>query len=149
MARKTQAKMTPDARAASISRELFPCNGMPDPAMAAWGERLMGRKRKIVMPDMSVYKSPMAIPKPTMSEETKKALRERAKSVPRNHDNGDMVARVLRECETLEDVYATGSDYLEIPIPDLHRLYDHLNPGQQRMVIGNRMRAKFRKEHPQ
>lgn len=59
-------------------------------------------------------------------------------------DVGDPVAQLLRESK---DIYATGSDFLGVPQQELKRKYGHLNAGQQRMNIGNRMRAKWKKEN--
>lgn len=61
-------------------------------------------------------------------------------------DVGDPVAVMLREGKSLDDVYRIGAAYLEVQASDLKAKYAHLNPGQQRMTIGNRMRAKWRKE---
>lgn len=73
------------------------------------------------------------------------ARTERAKAGVR--DVGDEVASTLRNCKDLEAVYTAGAEYLGVPLPELKAKYGHLNPGQQRMNIGNRMRAKWRKEH--
>lgn len=59
-------------------------------------------------------------------------------------DKDDDVAHLLRESK---DIYATGSKYLGVPEQELKKKYGHLNPGQQRMNIGNRMRAKWKKDH--
>lgn len=73
------------------------------------------------------------------------ARAERAKSGVR--DIGDDVATMLRACKNLDEVYAAASEYLVAPVDALRAKYQHLNPGQQRMNLGNRMRAKFKKEH--
>jgi hypothetical protein len=73
------------------------------------------------------------------------ARAQRAKAGVR--DVGDAVATMLRSCDTLERVYAAGAEYLGVPVAELKAKYERLNPGQQRMNIGNRMRAKWRKEH--
>lgn len=73
------------------------------------------------------------------------ARAERAKAGIR--DIGDEVAALLRACDSLEKVYSCAGDYLGVPASDLRSKYGHLNPGQQRMNLGNRMRAKWRKEH--
>lgn len=62
-------------------------------------------------------------------------------------DVGDEVATMLRSCDTLDKTYAVAGEYLVVPVADLKTRYGHLNPGQQRMNLGNRMRAKWRKEH--
>lgn len=79
-------------------------------------------------------------PIPTMAAEARK---ERAKAG--QTDIGDEVAMRLRACETLDDVYKVGAEFLEQQVADLKAKYAHLNPGQQRMVIGNRMRAEAKK----
>jgi hypothetical protein len=62
-------------------------------------------------------------------------------------DVGDEVATRLRACTTLDETYLAASQYLVVPVEELRAKYGHLNPGQQRMNLGNRMRAKWRKEH--
>jgi hypothetical protein len=77
---------------------------------------------------------------------TKKAVerRERQK-VDGVRDNGDDVAVLLRDCSTLDDVYAAAAKYLGVPEPELRAKYGHLNPGQQRMNCGNRMRGEAKR----
>ena len=79
-------------------------------------------------------------PIPTKAAEERK---ERAKTG--QTDIGDEVALLLRQCESLDDVYRAGAKFLEQQVEDLKKKYAHLNPGQQRMVIGNRMRAEAKK----
>lgn len=55
-------------------------------------------------------------------------------------DNGDQVAKQLRGLE-LDDVYKRASKTLGIKETDLRSRYKHLNPGMQRMSLGNRLRA--------
>lgn len=62
-------------------------------------------------------------------------------------DVGDEVAVLLRSCDSLDKVYATAAEYLGVARDELVGKYSHLNHGQQRMNLGNRMRAKWRKEH--
>lgn len=73
------------------------------------------------------------------------ARSERAKAGVR--DVGDEVAALLRSCDTLDKMYAVASEYLADPVENLRKKYGHLNHGQQRMNLGNRMRAKWRKTH--
>lgn len=80
-------------------------------------------------------------PQPTLAGV---ARAERAKAGIR--DVGDPVAVKLRECKTLDDVYITGAEYLGVSELELRAKYGKLNPGQQRMNIGNRMRNKWKKE---
>lgn len=60
-------------------------------------------------------------------------------------DVGDPVAVMLRDCQSLDDVFAKASEYLAVPEPELRAKYGHLNPGQQRMNLGNKMRFKWKK----
>lgn len=55
-------------------------------------------------------------------------------------DNGDAVAKRLRGA-ALEDVYAEAAKVLGESVSALQAKYKHLNPGMQRMNLGNRMRA--------
>jgi len=55
-------------------------------------------------------------------------------------DNGDDVAKKLRGAE-LDDVYKAASKLLKEPVTALKSKYKHLNPGMQRMNLGNRMRG--------
>jgi hypothetical protein len=55
-------------------------------------------------------------------------------------DNGDEIAKRLRGAE-LDDVYKTASRVLREPVAALKTRYKHLNPGMQRMNLGNRMRG--------
>jgi len=60
-------------------------------------------------------------------------------------DVGDETAKLLREAGNLDEVYAIGAKFLREKEAVLRDKYKHLNPGQQRMVIGNRMRAASKK----
>lgn len=60
-----------------------------------------------------------------------------------SRDVGDEIAAMLRDA----DFYKAGAKYLGVPEAELRAKYEHLNPGQQRMNVGNRMRAKWKKEH--
>lgn len=61
-------------------------------------------------------------------------------------DNNDALATKLRG-KSLADVYeaaakvVTDKDGGSLSVNKLKSLYGHLNPGMQRMVLGNRMRA--------
>lgn len=55
-------------------------------------------------------------------------------------DNGDAVAKKLRGAE-LDDVYKQASKVLSEPVTALKAKYKHLNPGMQRMNLGNRIRG--------
>lgn len=56
-----------------------------------------------------------------------------------SYDNGDDVATKLRG-KTLDEVYAHAAKQLKEPEKDLRAKYKHLNPGMQRMSLGNRLR---------
>lgn len=42
-------------------------------------------------------------------------------------------------------MYAAGAKYLGVEESSLRERYGHLNPGQQRMNIGNRLRSLWKK----
>jgi hypothetical protein len=63
----------------------------------------------------------------------------RAASGRKSLDNGDETAMNLRG-KTLEEAYDIGSQYLGETVTALKSRYSHLNPGQQRMCLGNRLR---------
>lgn len=117
----------------------------PDAVIASQAAVLVGEKRQVVWPDYHDPKirSSMFRPPVPMSAETKEKLR----AITPQRDVGDEVAKMLREAASLDDTYAIGAKYLHEKEPALRAKYEHLNPGQQRMVIGNRMRAKWKKEN--
>lgn len=55
-------------------------------------------------------------------------------------DSGDEVAQKLRGME-LDDVYTKAAKTLGESERSLKQRYSHLNPGMQRMNLGNRLRA--------
>lgn len=58
-------------------------------------------------------------------------------------DNGDEVAKRLREVEP-EDIYTVVASVMgEEVAADWAAKYKHLNPGMQRMNVGNRLRGHF------
>ena len=63
-------------------------------------------------------------------------------------DNGVAIAQMLRGAD-LETVYKIGSKELGVSVEDLKKKYSLLNPGQQRMCIGNRVRGAIRKREAQ
>lgn len=63
-------------------------------------------------------------------------------------DNGDAVALMLRGAD-LDTVYKIGAKELGVSEQELRTKYAHLNPGQQRMNVGNRVRAAIRKREAQ
>lgn len=58
--------------------------------------------------------------------------------------NGDNIALQLQG-KSLDEVYEVGAQFLETTVDALREKYSHLNPGQQRMNIGNRMRGLIKK----
>lgn len=109
--------------------------------MARIGASIAGVREEvnpIVWPDMKKIEEEARKP---MSEATKARL----SALPRKkHNNGDPVAMMLERCKNLEQVYLLGAQHFKMKVPDLKDKYKHLNPGQQRMVIGNRLRAMWR-----
>jgi len=60
-------------------------------------------------------------------------------------DIGDKTANLLRG-KTLDEVYKVTAKLLDASEKSLRDRYTHLNAGQQRMTLGNRLRAAARKE---
>lgn len=60
-------------------------------------------------------------------------------------DIGDEVAILLRTAKTLEDTYRIAGKFLNVRPDELKARYGHLNNGQQRMNLGNRMRSHMKK----
>lgn len=60
-----------------------------------------------------------------------------------SYDNADDLAVKLRG-KTLEDAYKMVAELIGVDIKELITKYQHLNPGQQRMCIGNRARGFIR-----
>lgn len=87
-----------------------------------------------------------------MSEDTKVTIRPnletytkgRAASGAMSHNNGDAVAQALVGAN-LDEVVKLGSEVLEVTQKELREKYAHLNVGQQRMNIGNRIRGAVNK----
>lgn len=77
----------------------------------------------------------------TFAEEQRK---ERARSGQR--DIGDEVAGLLRG-KSLDECYTAAARFLRVPEDGLRIKYQHLNPGQQRMCLGNGMRFHLKKEN--
>lgn len=62
----------------------------------------------------------------------------------RTIDCADDVAESLRGMD-LDGVYASAAATLKIDEAELRKLYEHLNPGMQRMNLGNRIRGALAK----
>ena len=63
-----------------------------------------------------------------------------AASGKKSKDNNDAVAQELRG-QTLDFAYERAAEYLQVSEDSLRAQYNHLNPGQQRMCLGNRIRG--------
>lgn len=112
---------------------------------AAMGRHLVGDVgRPIVWPDMKKVAEEARAARAPMSDETKEKLRALSAAKPRSV--GDETARAL-EGKTLPEVYEVAAKALGEDVKALIDKYKHLNPGQQRMVCGNRMRAKWKAEN--
>lgn len=61
-------------------------------------------------------------------------------------DIGDNVGTMLRG-KSLDEAYAICSKFIHVPEDELRAKYRKLNPGQQRMNLGNRMRGFAKKNH--
>ena len=70
----------------------------------------------------------------------------KTKSINGNYtlNNGDMVAAELAT-RTLDKVYEHVSFMINVSEAELRAKYEHLNPGMQRMNLGNRLRAYIKK----
>ena len=62
----------------------------------------------------------------------------------KSKDNADEVAVMLRG-KTLDEVYGIAESWLTTSAEELKARYAHLNAGQQRMNVGNRLRACIKK----
>ncbi|OPZ77058.1 MAG: hypothetical protein BWY79_01338 [Actinobacteria bacterium ADurb.Bin444] len=77
---------------------------------------------------------------------TKKAVDRREMNRKEGtRDNGDTVAVILRQAHTLDDVYRLTAKHLGVKEADLRAKYGRLNPGQQRMNCGNRLRGAHKR----
>lgn len=63
----------------------------------------------------------------------------------RSMDKGDSVAQSLRGL-SIEDVYKQAAKITHIGVLDLQSRFGHLNPGMQRMNLGNMIRKAMREE---
>lgn len=125
--------------------EAYAGKGQPlvDPRLAAMGRAIAGdvARPEIVMPTKEAIAA-ITRPRPVMAPEVKAKLK--AEAQPK--DNGDYIAGLLRGAVTLDEVYDVAANYLKVPVKELKDKYGHLNPGQQRMNCGNRMRGQWRKQ---
>ena len=113
------------------------------------GEEQVGRNREsfFVHADLLTL-APVLNTVAELTGKTSKASVDRtAMRKAGRHDIGDEVAKLLREAGGLDGVYRVAAKYLVEREETLRKKYGHLNPGQQRMNLGNRMRAQWRKNH--
>ncbi len=87
-----------------------------------------GEDPRLVKPDLTRY---------TIHKEQKTASGRPA------IDTDDEIARELRGLDLLE-TYSKAATVLGIPEEQLRAQYEHLNPGMQRMNLGNRIRGHLR-----
>ena len=100
------------------------------------------------VPVDALQKAPV-VAKPYAKQPTKLAVDRRAEMKKAGvTDIGDEVAVLLRECDTLVSVYECASLYVGMSVKDLKAKYGHLNHGQQRMNLGNKMRNLLKKKGP-
>ena len=71
-------------------------------------------------------------------------VKAKSKSGHATLHNGDHVAQTLAQL-TLEEVYRHVASFIATPTDELKAKYEHLNPGMQRMNLGNRLRAWYKK----
>jgi hypothetical protein len=62
------------------------------------------------------------------------------KSTPRKSAVQDAFSQMAKD-KSLDEIYSIASDILDIIESDLRAKYGHLNPGMQRMNLGNRIRG--------
>lgn len=72
-------------------------------------------------------------------------VKAKSKSGHATLHNGDPVAQKMATM-TLDEIYEFAASYIPTMLPDeLRAKYAHLNPGMQRMNLGNRVRAAIKK----
>lgn len=67
----------------------------------------------------------------------------RTESGRKAYDTNDKVAKALRGA-TIEEAYSIAAKALHCTVKELVQKYGNLNKGQQRMTLGNRMRAALK-----
>lgn len=71
-------------------------------------------------------------------------VKAKSKSGHATLHNGDHVAQKLADMD-LDDIYSYTATVLKMSKQELKDKYSHLNPGMQRMCLGNRVRAAAKK----
>jgi hypothetical protein len=108
-------------------REREAAKAEKEAAKAAEGETGAEGSEKLLNPDLSRY-----VLHDTVTASGRKQI-----------DIDDDVAKILRE-KTLEEVYSYTAKLCEVTIKSLKERYETLNPGMQRMNLGNKVRAAMR-----
>lgn len=101
-----------------------------------------------VFADLLQLVAPPPSPKAVMSNRRMPTPASVERAASGRSDAGDRAADLLRG-KTQDEVYKVTAAELGVPEADLRARYGHLNPGQQRMNCGNRLRAKFKQETSQ
>jgi len=116
----------------------------------AW-ERLTEKRNSFCVHPDQVTKAPAPTVKSMLVGRvpTKLAVERAEARKSGEKDVGDPIAIMLRNAKTPDDVYKIGAKYLGVKADELKSKYEHLNAGQQRMNVGNRMRAKWKKDNTQ
>lgn len=82
--------------------------------------------------------------KPLIDLSDKNYTKTKSANGSKSKHNNDIVAQALNGL-SLETVYDIAQEMTEIHVTDLLTKYEHLNAGQQRMSLGNRIRGAITK----
>lgn len=112
---------------------------------------IKGVEQKFRTKDMTGPKEPKAVKEKSEGDEPlikadleHYVIHESTTATGRRHlDIDDDVATKLREMD-LSGIYKYAASVLEVTQKELLEKYQNLNPGMQRMNLGNRVRAVFR-----
>lgn len=111
-----------------------------DHAFITWGT---GREKIVPL----VALKPAERPKPGRNALLSSYKDKKSKKI--KHDMGDGAARLLRDAATLDEVYQICTVQGLEDVPHYRRVYADLNPGLQRMNMGNRLRAFLKRKKEQ
>lgn len=84
-----------------------------------------------------------AVVSKTISTASRSYIVVKAASGRKSLNNGDATAQMLQGL-SLDEIYSKASEILNTKESELRARYLHLNPGQQRMNLGNRIRRQLR-----